>query len=42
MSYEFKAVETKWREAWKKNPYFKTRNDQSGKKYYCLGSMVPA
>lgn len=40
MSYDFKAVETKWREAWKKNPYFKTRNDQSGKKYYCL-DMFP-
>lgn len=40
MSYEFKAIEAKWREAWKKNPYFKTRNDRSGKKYYCL-DMFP-
>ncbi len=40
MSYDFKIVEAKWRNHWAKNPYFKTKNDQTKKKYYCL-DMFP-
>lgn len=40
MAYDFKAVEEKWRQSWEKNPYFKTRNDSKGKKFYCL-DMFP-
>jgi len=40
MSYDFKSVEAKWREQWRKNPYYKTKNNRSGKKYYCL-DMFP-
>jgi len=40
MSYEFKSVEAKWREQWRKNPYYKTQNNRSGKKFYCL-DMFP-
>ena len=40
MSYDFKIVEQKWRSAWQKNPYFQTKNDRSGKKFYCL-DMFP-
>ena len=40
MAYSFKAVEEKWQTYWQKNPYFKTRNDRSGKKFYCL-DMFP-
>lgn len=40
MSYDFKAIEEKWRMYWRKNPYFKTRNNYSDKKYYCL-DMFP-
>ena len=40
MAYDFKAVEAKWRERWRQNPYFKTKNDHKGKKYYCL-DMFP-
>jgi leucyl-tRNA synthetase len=40
MAYDFKQVEAKWRESWRKNPYFKTKSDQSLKKFYCL-DMFP-
>ncbi len=40
MAYDFKAIEEKWRNAWAKNPYFKTKNDRKGKKFYCL-DMFP-
>lgn len=40
MSYDFKSVETKWQENWRKNPYFKTKDDHNLKKYYCL-DMFP-
>ncbi len=40
MSYDFKSVEEKWRAYWKLNPYFKTRNSYSEKKFYCL-DMFP-
>jgi leucyl-tRNA synthetase len=40
MAYNFKAVEEKWQTYWQKNPYFKARNDRSGKKFYCL-DMFP-
>ncbi|MFH0898941.1 MAG: leucine--tRNA ligase, partial [bacterium] len=40
MSYDFKAVENKWQKKWEKNPYFKTKDTKSGKKYYCL-DMFP-
>ena len=40
MSYDFKSIEEKWRIYWRKNPYFKTRNNHSDKKFYCL-DMFP-
>lgn len=40
MAYDFKAVETKWRARWQANPYFKTKNQHTGKKFYCL-DMFP-
>lgn len=40
MKYNFDEIEKKWREAWKKNPYFKTKADKSLKKFYCL-DMFP-
>lgn len=40
MAYDFKAVEKKWQQSWKENPYFNTKNDRKGKKYYCL-DMFP-
>jgi len=40
MAYDFKVVEAKWRERWRQNPYFKTKNDRKGKKFYCL-DMFP-
>lgn len=36
MNYDFKTVEQKWRDYWRKNPYFRTKNDPSKKKFYCL------
>lgn len=36
MAYDFKAIEKKWQDNWEKNPYFKTKPNRSGKKYYCL------
>ncbi len=40
MSYEFKVIEQKWRDNWRKNPYYKTKNDHTKKKFYCL-DMFP-
>jgi len=40
MNYDFKSVEKKWQERWKKNPPGKTQPTGSGKKYYCL-DMFP-
>jgi leucyl-tRNA synthetase len=40
MKYDFRAVEKKWQESWKKDPYFKVKNDHSLKKFYCL-DMFP-
>jgi len=40
MAYDFKAVEKKWQAQWKKNPYFKTKKERTGKKFYCL-DMFP-
>lgn len=40
MSYDFKAIEQKWRDAWQENPYFKTKDSKNLKKYYCL-DMFP-
>lgn len=40
MSYNFKDIEAKWRLAWQNEPYFKTKNNRNGKKYYCL-DMFP-
>ncbi|MFH1644568.1 MAG: leucine--tRNA ligase [bacterium] len=40
MSYNFKNIEKKWQDSWQKNPYFKTKNDKSLKKFYCL-DMFP-
>ena len=40
MAYDFKAVEKKWQQSWKENPYFNTKNDRKRKKYYCL-DMFP-
>ncbi|MCK4517817.1 leucine--tRNA ligase [Candidatus Babeliales bacterium] len=40
MSYDFQAIEKKWSESWKKNPYFKTKDDRKQKKFYCL-DMFP-
>ena len=40
MAYDFKAIEKKWRDYWKSNPYFRTKNDHTQKKYYCL-DMFP-
>ncbi|MBM3893314.1 leucine--tRNA ligase [Candidatus Dependentiae bacterium] len=40
MAYDFRAIEKKWQQSWKENPYFNTKNDRKGKKYYCL-DMFP-
>jgi leucyl-tRNA synthetase len=40
MAYDFKMVEQKWRKHWRNNPYYKTKNDFSKKKFYCL-DMFP-
>jgi leucyl-tRNA synthetase len=40
MSYDFKSIEEKWRTYWKSNPYFKTRNNYTEKRFYCL-DMFP-
>ena len=38
--YDFQTIETKWRKRWKEDPYFKTKGDRTGKKFYCL-DMFP-
>jgi|SaaInlStandDraft_4_1057021.scaffolds.fasta_scaffold01473_6 leucyl-tRNA synthetase len=38
--YDFAVIEKKWREYWKANSYFKTKNDRKEKKFYCL-DMFP-
>jgi leucyl-tRNA synthetase len=40
MAYDFKAIEQKWRTRWAHNPYYNTKNNRSGKKFYCL-DMFP-
>lgn len=41
MSYDFKAIEAKWRTSWQKNPYFKTKKVvPHTDKFYCL-DMFP-
>ena len=40
MSYDFQSIEKKWRESWKKNPYFHAKDDRKQKKFYCL-DMFP-
>jgi leucyl-tRNA synthetase len=40
MSYDFSTLEDKWRKYWERNPYFKTENDKSKQKFYCL-DMFP-
>ena len=38
--YNFKSVESKWQKFWDKNKSFKTTNDKTKKKFYCL-EMFP-
>tara|TARA_S200000501_G_scaffold275496_1_gene259269 strand:+ start:94 stop:2631 length:2538 start_codon:yes stop_codon:yes gene_type:complete len=38
--YNFKSIENKWQEFWKKNKSFKTSVDKSKEKFYCL-EMFP-
>ena len=38
--YNFKSVESKWQKFWDKNKSFKTLNDKTKKKFYCL-EMFP-
>jgi len=40
MNYNFKKIEDKWQEVWKKNPPTKAKIDPDKKKYYCL-DMFP-
>ncbi len=40
MSYDFQAIEKKWKTAWSTNPIGSTRPTGDGKKYYCL-DMFP-
>ncbi len=40
MNYDFSTLEAKWREQWAKDPYFATKEQHTGKKYYCL-DMFP-
>jgi len=40
MAYDFKTVEEKWRKKWAEKPYFRTKDDKSLKKFYCL-DMFP-
>lgn len=40
MAYDFRSIEEKWRKQWEKNPYFKTKKERTGKKFYCL-DMFP-
>ena len=38
--YEFKEIEQKWQKYWEENQCFKTAEDDSKEKYYCL-EMFP-
>ncbi len=38
--YNFKSVESKWQKFWDDNKSFKTSNDKTKKKFYCL-EMFP-
>ena len=38
--YNFKSVESKWQKFWDENKSFKTSNDKTKKKFYCL-EMFP-
>ena len=38
--YDFKEIEKKWQKYWEENKCFKTEEDESKKKYYCL-EMFP-
>ena len=38
--YNFKTVESKWQRFWDDNKSFKTSNDKTKKKFYCL-EMFP-
>lgn len=40
MTYDFQVIEKKWRDSWKRDPYFKMKADKKLKKYYCL-DMFP-
>ncbi len=40
MSYDFRAIDKKWKKEWAHNPQAKTRPIDDGKKYYCL-DMFP-
>ncbi|MFC1894785.1 leucine--tRNA ligase [Candidatus Dependentiae bacterium] len=40
MNYDFENIEKKWQKYWEENPYYKTKDDKSLKKYYCL-DMFP-
>ena len=40
MNYDFKRVENKWRERWKKVSTFKAKETGKGRKFYCL-DMFP-
>jgi len=40
MRYDFRVVEKKWREYWKRTRYFETGKDRKKKKFYCL-DMFP-
>ena len=36
MGYDYKNIEQKWQKYWEENHSFKTEEDPSKKKYYCL------
>ena len=38
--YNFKSVESKWQKFWDESKSFKTSNDRTKKKFYCL-EMFP-
>ena len=38
--YNFKSIESKWQKFWEENKSFKTSNDKTKQKFYCL-EMFP-
>ena len=40
MGYDFKLIESKWQKQWEKDGIYKTTEDYSKPKYYCL-EMFP-